>query len=667
MRTRHRIAGLLAVAVLLISLAVYVSFVRPPNAAQHQSLVDQATLQTLVTKNGSTANLTHLGPGIIPPTNSWLSGLVLQATPQAVYPYPLSFLATDTSFELSLPPISSTATTILGEHVPAAHVDVAGAQAFKLTHYDKVAATLTYQTSAGQAIGQVTLAQGSPYVFYRATASSTLTIANLAPANVKRYSDHYLRYSSAGQEYAIVTQTGATIAQHEATVVISAGQGALVTLYALGSNQSDQLRPLAGNQLTSVDVRADQRGNDSTTTFIYHTSNNQPTLVAALPYRTVSIKGSALTSYNTIYGSMAAHKVNGFTTSAPIVSAANQLDLTKLSGQQIDRLATSLKADAATTVIDKSDSYFAGKQLARAANLLDIAQKLSQPAIASSLQQKLNTAFDSRLGANYFYYDSSLKGIAANVNAFGSEDFNDHHFHYGYFIYAASILGRYDPTFVAKHGKEVNLLVADIAAYQPSADFPVQRGFDPYAGHSWAAGLAPFSDGNNQESSSEAIQAWNATTLWAQVTHNTTLEQASTWLLSNESASATSIWRSVDTQPKGLGQYIGPVVDINWGGKRTYATFFSDDPTTKLGIQLIPLNPLMVNFSNDNLQIGRAITASVHAANYNAPLGDYVLMYLSLTDPRQAAQLSLKQQDAFIDDGNSRTYMDAWIDSQLNH
>ncbi|MEO8105316.1 MAG: glycosyl hydrolase [Candidatus Saccharibacteria bacterium] len=663
MKTRQRIVSLIAVAILLISLAVYVAFINPSTAPRRQTLVDHATLQTLVTKNASSVSLRHLGPGVRPPTNSWLSGMVLQATPQAVYPYPLSFLATESGFEFGLPIITASATTIAGGHTPAAHITISDAQTFQLIHYDKVTASLMYQTAAGRSLGQVTLAQGSPYVYFQAATDTNLTLT-IPAAAVKSHSDNYLRFTSNGQDYAIV---GAGMRQQGDAVTISALTGELVTFYALGGSPSDQLRSMAGNVLIGADVKAGRRGNDSTTTLSYHTQNNQPTLVAALPYETVSIKGPALTSYDTIYGSMAAHRASGFTASAPVISASNQLDLSKLSGAQIDQLTTSLKADAATTVIDKRDSYFAGKQLARAANLLDIAQKLSQPAIAHSLQQKLNTAFDSRLGADYFYYDISLRGVAPTVNSFGSEDFNDHHFHYGYFIYAASILGKYDPSFVDRHGKEVNLLVADIASYQASADFPVQRYFDPYAGHSWASGLAPFADGNNQESSSEAIQAWNATTLWAQVTHNATLEAAGSWLLSNETASAARSWRSVDTTPQGFDQYTSPLVDINWGGKRTYATFFSDDAVTKLGIQLIPLNPVMVNFSNDNLHIGQAISASIHDDNYNAPLGDYALMYLSLTDSSKAALLSTKQQASFIDDGNSRTYLDAWIDSQANH
>ena len=103
--------------------------------------------------------------------------------------------------------------------------------------------------------------------------------------------------------------------------------------------------------------------------------------------------------------------------------------------------------------------------------------------------------------------------------SYGSDgELNDHHFHYGYFIRAAaeiaaarSGLGRGR----AAWGGMVQLLIRDIAS-PDRADpwFPFLRCFDPYAGHSWASGHAKFGDGNNQESSSEAMNAWAGIILW---------------------------------------------------------------------------------------------------------------------------------------------------------
>jgi endoglucanase Acf2 len=272
---------------------------------------------------------------------------------------------------------------------------------------------------------------------------------------------------------------------------------------------------------------------------------------------------------------------------------------------------------------------------------------------------------ERRLNGEYFYYDTKVKGVAATTAAFGSEDFNDHHFHYGYFIYAASILGRYDPQFLRDHTDDINLLVADIASYSKSNRFPVRRNYDPFAGHAWAAGLAPFADGNNQESSSEAMNAWNAIALWGDLIGNTTLTNEGKWMLANEAAAARRIWRSSPANLSGASTFTSPLTSLNFGGKRTYSTFFSDEPNAKLGIQLMPMTPYMHTLPDDAADIQNLVKSVIKDDNFNVTLGDCILMYSSLQDPEHALQLLSKQQDNFIDDGNSRTYLSAFIYTQL--
>ncbi len=62
----------------------------------------------------------------------------------------------------------------------------------------------------------------------------------------------------------------------------------------------------------------------------------------------------------------------------------------------------------------------------------------------------------------------------------------------------------------------IALLTRDIASpVRDDAMFPFLRHFDVYAGHSWVSGQAPFGDGGNEESSSEAVNAWAALILFA--------------------------------------------------------------------------------------------------------------------------------------------------------
>jgi endoglucanase Acf2 len=652
-------AAIVVVAAAAIVLGVSRKAMQDGSLHNDVSLVDQATLNQLPHKNGSSADTERVGSDIIPPTNSWISGMVLQKTPEPVYPMPLSFLAKDTGFEIGLPTVQSTATTITGGHQPGITATVDGATHVSLTRYDKISATLAYADGARQ-ISALTLAEGSPFVYYHGSTDSTIHIAGIT--STSDHSSSYLRYTKAGHDYAVATQNGATISVAESTATLNVPKGSFVTFYALPNNGSDKLRAFAANELQSVNVENGRGANNTVqTTFTYKTANNKPTVFVPMAYSQLSGKNASLLTYDSIYGPM--HAVSGasFTASVPAVTPLNQLDLSHLSNAHKQQIIASLSSDVAKTSITATDSYYAGKQLARTATLLSIAEQLHQTDAATKLKTILNDAFAKRLNGQYFYYDTMLQGVAAQTKAFGSEDFNDHHFHYGYFIYAASILSKYDHAFLQKSQKFINLLVADIASPTLSSAFPLERNYDPYAAHSWAAGLAPFADGNNQESSSEAINAWNGVALWAQLTHNGQLTSSAEWMLANEAATAKAAWRNVDTSLSYSKDFTSPLTSLNFGGKRTYATFFSDAPNTKLGIQLIPMSPVMLQFASGGASIDKNIRASIHDDNYNVALGDYDLMYFALSNPQKAAELVGKQQDSFIDDGNSRTYLEAWI------
>lgn len=79
---------------------------------------------------------------------------------------------------------------------------------------------------------------------------------------------------------------------------------------------------------------------------------------------------------------------------------------------------------------------------------------------------------------------------------FGNALYNDHHFHYGYHILTAAIIGHLDGGWVAENRDYIDSLVRDVA--NPSASdkhFPQWRNFDWYHGHSWAHGLFASADG----------------------------------------------------------------------------------------------------------------------------------------------------------------------------
>jgi endo-1,3(4)-beta-glucanase len=624
---------------------------------EDDSILNRDALNTLPKQKGSSAYTGRLAADIIPPTNSWISGLALQKDPLPVFTMPLSFKASDRGFESGLPTITADATTITGGHTAGIEAKINGSSSFQLTRFDKISAQLSYK-SGENLLGNLTIAQGSPYVFYRADSDTEITLAGVQGG---QGDGTYHRYTKGESDYVLTAHEGATIASDAGTVRVTIPKGGLVTFYGLAAGMSDTLRTYSGNELQQVRVENEQKDGQSLTRLRYETKNGQETVLSPMPYIQLEGGESVQGEYKSIYGSMKLYRGVVFTTSVPLLSADNSLQISTLSDARKNALSEQLRKDNASTKIDAKDAYFAGKQLARAASLLDIAEQLGETRISKQLQAVLQKEFDARLGPKYFYYDQNLRGVAAKTQSFRSEDFNDHHFHYGYFIYAASILGKYDAPFVEKYKDQINLLAADIASYENYDEFPLQRTYDPYSAHSWAAGLAPFADGNNQESSSEAINAWNGVAMWAQLIGNRTLEQTAQWMLSNEAATAARAWRNVDTRDEYLKAYTSPVASLSFGGKRTYNTFFSNESNAKLAIQLIPMSPVMESFAEDGQQIRQKLDRQDKPLDFNVALGDYMLMYYALADPKGAERALSRQSQNFIDNGNSLTYIMAWV------
>ena len=295
-----------------------------------------------------------------------------------------------------------------------------------------------------------------------------------------------------------------------------------------------------------------------------------------------------------------------------------------------------MAADVAALPDAPADTYFGGKHAYRTAQLLSIASQVGAADAAREAQQQLTdlmrqwTQIDGcdERNAFCFGYDPDWKGIVGQTPAFGSELFNDHHFHYGYFLYAAGVLAAHDPSVIDDLRPVMTLLAADIAGSADTGITPQWRPYDAYASHSWAAGTSEFADGNNQESSSEAVTAWAGLQLWAQAAKDPALEREAAWLLGSEAHAATTYWTNFDTTDPVYDGFEHGVMGINWGGKRDYATWFSAEPSAILGIQLIPMSPSSGYLAGDPDRIRTNVREGG-----SGPLADYALMYAGLGRP----------------------------------
>ncbi len=600
------------------------------------------------------------------PTNSWLTPLALD-TNSPVYSYPWQVKADKTGLSLSLGKIISQSNTVIAANPKDLSLNF-GSDDYKLAGYDDLSATLAYQKSARD-IAKVKLVQGSPYVFVTLGPHQSAEL-NFNGKLTKRDSGGYL--INAGERHYGLWLNGGSVKSSGRAIDISAGQSELhLTLIAIPNNlDQDLVFGLAGNTVTGTAVTHKVVADKVTTSFSLQTANNQPTLFGELPHQYQKTTSSDLSvgDLPTILGSERFFKGNDFSYDLPAKVPDGSLITTDLSNQQRNQLNNQLKADIGQTKFDAKDSYGAGKQLYRAANLLELARELNQPAAVDQISTKLRTQLDEWLDPhgcyerNYkcFYYDPDIGGIVGKQTSFGSEQFNDHNFHYGYFIYAAAVLGRYDEGFLANHKLMVDALIRDIMSPKNTKYFPKLRSYDAYAGHSWADGWGDSASGNNQESSSEAVNAWYAVYLWGKTTGNQDLQYFATWLYQNEVNAALTYWLDIDTSQPQFAHYKHQIVSLVWQGKLDYGTFFSNKPSAKLGIQLIPMSPGQAYLAKDKNRIMKNLAGIKNRDQ----LQDYLLMYRAFAKPKQAAKQLNQIKPSDIDSADSKSYLEAWL---FNH
>ena len=630
------------------------------------SLVDDKFLSTLPQRDESDIDTSHIAPNITPPTNKWFSGFALQKTPRPGFAFPLSIAPQDGSFSVGLPQVRTAKKTITGAHRPDVSVMVTNAKTYQITRYDELSVDATYKDAQGASTAIVTAGSGSPYVFVKAIIPTTLTIAS-ADMNM---SGDTAQYDVDGTRYSIVGSHNAKLTYIHSQLTVTLPANGLITIYALPTGQQDVLKKYAHNRVVKAAVTYKKIGTSYTTSIHYDTENHQPTAYGFMPHQAHKQVNTTL-SYGSVYGKISIATGNDFAFETPEIDLLDSLDTTKLSHSNKELLITTLRREINATNFSENDTYYSGKELYRAAQLLQLARQLNEPAIAASIQTKLTNELDAWLSTDnqrkekLFYYDKAVSGIVGVNASFGSEEFNDHHFHYGYFIYTASILAKYDNTFLATHRSAVNTLVADVANYSAGEKLPLRRSFDPYMSHSWASGSAPFNDGNNQESSSEAMNAWASVQLWGRATGNATLQKEAGWMLSGETAATKAYWLEYDTSEAPYNAlYNKSISSLNWGGKRDYSTFFSAEPSAILGIQLLPLSPTFVNYGSNRSRIISNVSEGMPDSAYNVQFSDYILMYRSLADSNGALKIAQNMPDALIDGANSRSYMYAWIMTQ---
>ncbi len=603
---------------------------------------------------------TRLTEGVVPPTNRWYSSLAFGQGGLPVYPRPLSVTPTDGGFSMGLTTPVPSAAAIIGAARDDVAVTIDGATGLGVvSHADSVAVALTMGPAT------VTMAQGWPAVGVGADAALTAQLSvPFAAAG-----DGVGAATVNGVDYGIVVDGGTV---DGTSLSLDKGGSAAIFAVPEGADVAAFAGAL-GASSPSVDVSWSLADKVATTTVTY---GGSPTVVVVPKSRAKDSRLACdLGTFATIDGPYSACEASKVSWDVPRITPSDALSLDGITADEKSAIVAALQVDAKARPADlPGDSYFGPKAMYRLANLVQVADALGETAladqIAGSLAAELRLWADPKGCATHdakcLVYDPQIKGVVGLTPSFGSEDFNDHHFHYGYLLYAASIAGARDPSLMTDIGPAFDLVADDIASPVATADFPQWRPFDPVAGHSWASGSAPFADGNNQESSSEAVAAWNGVALWRSLRGEADSAGAAEWMLSAEAEAARRIYLAPDLSA--FPQYAHGTVGIEWGSKRDFATWFSAEPNAIVGIQLIPSPPAAMDYYS--AVAPASVTSAIGAARgkgAGTQFGDYLLMYQAAqsgADADAAWDAALALPDGVIDDANSRAYMLAWIASQ---
>ncbi|GLJ15532.1 hypothetical protein SUGI_0255090 [Cryptomeria japonica] len=349
------------------------------------------------------------------------------------------------------------------------------------------------------------------------------------------------------------------------------------------------------------------------------------------------------------------------------------------SHNEMQTVVSALKKDVADlNPIKTTSSYFYGKAIARAARLALIAEETHChsliPHIRDFLQQSITPWLDGTFEGNGFLYDDKWGGLISRNGAqdsgadFGLGVYNDHHYHFGYFCYAIAVLGKLDHNWARRFKPQVYSIVKDFMTVNPGEGvvYPRLRNFDLWKLHSWAGGLTEFADGRNQESTSEALNAYYSAALLGLVYGDTDLIGIGSTMAALEMRSAKAWWHVPLNSTVYESEFVqeNRIMSILWANKRDSGLWFAPAQwrECRLGIQLLPILPITELLFSDVGYVKELVEWTVPALSREG-VGEgwkgFVYALESLYDKDSALQKikALKGHD----DGNSLTNLLWWI------
>jgi endoglucanase Acf2 len=567
--------------------------------------------------------------GTAPPTNQWYSAVLFERWSYPIHAHPMTYRPSEQGFELGLPDRRVGSPDAFQREVTYPHVAaiVVAPLDFKpqdarLAQFSDWLIELRMGTSDGKALSASVL-HGSPFSYFECSSGDVRFRLAAKPDRIvdpaAAGSDpRVVAVTIAGHAYGLFGPTGARWEwTGPAELVLHLPAGAR---YFSVAGLPDSAPATVNDFLavayafptgTRADWSYDERASKVRTSFrvatVAREGTNLTTFMGLYPHQWSALapQPASRYRYESVRGPIRLIAANSFTVERiyhglmplwpGLEDPAHRAPVDSLLGGDL------AKSDDLYTHQQGRGTYWIGKALGANAQLLSVAEAQGRTSVRDELlgklKRRLESWFDGR-HATYFVEDATLGTFVGLPQEFHSyQSMNDHHFHYGYWLMAAAHVALRDPAWAApdQWGGMVGKLIADIATDERGrSDYPFLRNFDAYEGHSWASGTSAggpvFANGNNQESSSEAVNAWAGLVLWGEATGNRRLRDLGIYLYTTEIAAVQQYWFDLDHQV--LGADFGKPFAVQvFGGKYAYNTWWTEEPHQIYGINMLPFTP----------------------------------------------------------------------------
>ncbi len=572
-------------------------------------------------------------------SNKWFSSIYKGIPTAPLYAQPLVYKFTDKGIQISYPKIVVEPNTIFSPFTSDIQIGI-GQTISSLEPAQIGDWHIKVKASSQTENFLTTIGQGLPYTYLHSSTKNWQIDFETGYTTINKTNTSQTVMTNENL-YLIVWDKSATLDESEHQIKISNSEKLFIAV--LDDKEHENLfKQISEGAIESTQVSWTIDADTIKENF--QIQQQAKSLIAILPHQYAGLVQTfpALGQYRSIRGPMTLIQTNKFQIKIFRITPPESFSIMDSPDSTLLNSFIQDSNELLNNPIPESKNYGLSVWMGKMANQIELANALRQEAEKKLLITRAGEALEA---INEWYeYDSRQQSIVSKSPEFGNERLNDHHFHYGYVIRLAAILKRYGYQIPEATQLRINEIVQDIATNDRQSDrFPFVRNFDFYEGHSWADGYAQFADGQNQESSSEAINAWYGLYLWAKVNSDPETEKLAIFLFNSEIYSTKYYWFNIgNIYPK---PYEHAIASLVWGGKVDFTTWFGNDTNFKYGIQILPVTPAsgylktipnFFNYEGDFLRSG---------GSYDRPWGELMQFWKSQSTREISLDMLPKQPE----------------------